>query len=205
MNPCSCLPCSLRLSTPFATWLLLGASLLFSSAHLGASESPALLDDFSDPVQTSTGTNRMVVDDTSVGGKSRLEQTFANGVLSAAGEITPGRGQPGWVNLILLFSPGGEAADLSRFEGIRIKVRVRQGMLSVAANSTEITNFDYHSTVIPRKGDELQEVRIPFRDLKRNWSEQIPLNPATIGSISLVAVGFQPGPFAYDVDEVGFY
>jgi hypothetical protein len=78
-------------------------------------------------------------------------------------------------------------------------------MLSLTANSTEIKNFDFHASLIPRKGDEFHEVRVPFGDMKRAWSEQTPLNPATIASISLVAVDLQKGAFAYDIDEIGFY
>lgn len=170
-----------------------------------ASDVPALLDDFSDPVRNSWGINRVVVTDTSTGGTSQIHSTFAQGVLNAQGEIVPGRGQPGWVSLVLLLSPTGEPVDVSKYEGIRLRVRVGKGMLSVTANSSEIKNFDFHSALVTRKPGEIQEVRIPFRDMKRAWSEQIPLNRATITSISLVAVDLQKEPFAYDVDEVGFY
>jgi len=170
-----------------------------------ANGAPALLDDFSDTTRSSIGIDRVVVTDSSTGGTSKLRQTFANGVLTAEGEIVPGRGQPGWVSLVLLLSSGGSPVDLSRYEGIRLRVRVRKGMLSLTANSTEIKNFDFHASLIPRKGDEFHEVRVPFGDMKRAWSEQTPLNPATIASISLVAVDLQKGAFAYDIDEIGFY
>jgi len=185
--------------------LLLCTALTAFSTLARASEVPALVDDFSDPVRSSWGIDRIVVTDTSTGGSSQLHSTFAQGVLNAEGEIIPGRGQPGWVSLVLLLSPKGEPVDLSKYEGIRLRVRVGKGMLSITANSSEIKNFDFHSTLVARKSGDLQEVRIPFRDMKRAWSEQIPLNRATITSISLVAVDLQKGSFAYDVDEVGFY
>jgi hypothetical protein len=94
---------------------------------------------------------------------------------------------------------------LSQYEGIRLRVRVQKGHLSISANSTEVDNFDYHAMTVPRTPDGFEEVRIPFRDMKRAWSEQTPLNRATIVSVSLVAVDFQKAGFAYDVEEVGFY
>jgi hypothetical protein len=170
-----------------------------------AADVPALLDDFSDPVRSSLHINRIVVTDTTAGGASQLHQTSANGVFTAAGEIAPPRGQLGWASMILLLSPTGAPADLSKYQGIKVRVRVREGYLSVTANSSEITNFDYHAAPLPRKPGELQEVRIAFRDMKRGWSEQTPLNLATITSVNLVAYDFQKGAFAYDVDEIGFY
>ena len=170
-----------------------------------AADGPARLDDFSDPVHSSLGINRIVVTDTVAGGASTVRQSVANGVFTAEGEIAPPRGQPGWVSVVLLLSPTGAPADLTKYAGIKVRVRVRQGYLSVTANSSEIKNFDYHAAMLPKKPGEFQEVRIAFRDMKRAWSEQTPLNLATITSINLVAVDFQKGVFAYDVDEIGFY
>ena len=77
---------------------------------------------------------------------------------------------------------------------------------SITANSTEVTNFDYHGALVThRRGEDFQEVRIPFSSMKRTWSEQTPLNPATLASISIVAFDMQPGAFNYEIDEVGFY
>lgn len=73
-------------------------------------------------------------------------------------------------------------------------------------SSTEITNFDFHTSApIARKPGEFQEVRIPFKSLKRAWSEQTALNLATIRSVNLVASGMARDAFAYAVDEIGFY
>ena len=166
---------------------------------------PALLDDFSNAKNTTAGLARLVVDDASVGGTSRLRQAFSDGVLTVEGEITPARGQPGWTGLVLLLTPSGGPADLSRYEGVRLRVRVDKGNLAVSANSSEVDNFDYHSKLIPRSRADFEEVRIPFRDMKRAWSEQTTLRPETVGSISLTVVGMQAGPFAYAIDEIGFY
>jgi hypothetical protein len=81
-----------------------------------------------------------------------------------------------------------------------------KGLLSVQVSSTEITNYDYHTSApVTRKPGAFQEVRIPFAAMKRAWSEQTPLNLKTITSINLVAAGMAPDAFAYEVDEIGFY
>jgi Complex I intermediate-associated protein 30 (CIA30) len=195
----------LHFRMPRVSGLVLAACVLMTLGALRASDVPALLDDFSNPDHASAGAPRILVDDSSVGGKSSLRQSFHDGILSAEGEIAPARGQPGWVSLVLPLAAPGEGADLSQYEGVRLRVRVKQGTLSVSANSTEVDNFDYHAGTVARKGDGIAEVRIAFKDMKRAWSEQTPLNPATINSISIVAAGLQPGAFAYELDEIGFY
>ncbi len=190
--------------TPLA--LLLAGSLLLGITRLAGQGMPATIDDLSNPTVTSIGAPRIVIDDSSMGGKSHLTPTYADGIMSAKGEIAPARGQPGWVSLVLPLAEPGQSADLSAYEGIRLRVRVLRGNLSVSANSTVVDNFDYHAAPIVRSADgDFHEVRIPFASMKRAWSAQTPLDPATINSISLVAANVQPGPFAYEVDEVGFY
>lgn len=192
---------------PFCAGPMVSALFLLIGAvgGLRAAEVSAVVDDFSDPARNSLGVERVVISDQTAGGASELRSAFADGVLAASGDIVPARGQPGWVSLTLVLKPGGEAVDVSRYEGIRLRVRLKQGMLSVSANSAEVTNFDYHAALVAAKPGEFTEVKIPFRSMKRAWSEQTALNPATIQSISLVAVDFQKNAFAYDVDEVGFY
>ncbi len=84
--------------------------------------------------------------------------------------------------------------------------RVNKGNLSVSANSSEITNFDYHAAQVSRQSDgEFHEVRIPFSQMKRAWSEQTPLNTNTLTSLSLVAFDIQHGAFDFEIDEISFY
>ena len=182
---------------------IVSTSLVTHTAVAG--ESGLLLDDFSAPETTSINTPRIVVDDSSVGGKSQLEMSVKAGVLSADGKIAPARGQPGWVSLALPATADGSGRDLSQFEGIRIRIRIRKGMVSVSANSTMVDNFDYHSAVIPRPSGDYNVVEIPFSSMKRAWSPQTSLDAATIASVSIVAFGVQPSEVAYDIDEIGFY
>ncbi len=169
-------------------------------------DSMVTVDDFSDTKKNSFGVERQFIDDTSAGGATTTSQQISNGILTASGEITPPRGQPGWASVVLILDPNGQPKDMSASEGIRLLVRVNQGNLSVSANSSEITNFDYHAaTVTPPNDGAFHEVKIPFTDMKRTWSAQTALDPKTLVSISLVAFDMQAGAFDFDFDEVSFY
>lgn len=188
----------------FAIALILFVAMSAPSAFADAA-APSV-DDFNDPAVSTYGLPRLIVTDNSVGGQSTLEHVIENGAFAASGSITPPRGQPGWASTVLLLDGEGEAVDASGYEGIRLRIRVTEGKISISANSTEVTNFDYHAAPVNRQaGEGFQELRIPFNTMKRAWSEQTPLDPSTLASISLVAYDLQPGAFAYEVDEVGFY
>lgn len=175
-----------------------------NSALAGALEST--VDDFSDPETNSFGIARLFVDDKSAGGSTTAQHSVNGGILSASGEIQPPRGQPGWASTVLLLDPQGLPQDASAYEGVRLVVRVNKGNLSISANSSEITNFDYHAAQVTRQADGgFHEVRIPFTQMRRAWSEQIPLNTKTIASLSLVAFDIQKGAFDFEIDEISFY
>jgi hypothetical protein len=140
------------------------------------------------------------------GGGTTMTPEVADGILSVSGQITPPRGQPGWASSVLLLHPQGQPMDASAYEGIRLRIRISEGMLSVSANSTQVTNFDYHAALVVAKADgEFHEVKIPFSSMKRAWSEQTRLDTSTIASVSIVAFDVQRGGYDFDVDEVGFY
>ncbi|MCF7688385.1 MAG: CIA30 family protein [Cephaloticoccus sp.] len=206
-TPTSSLRChsaALRLAGSFLFALFLFGPLTLGAA--AAPAAPALLDDFSDAELMPTGAGRFVVNDKDVGGQSRATMTCANGVLAVEGQLVPGRGMPAFVSLPLLLALDAQPRDLSAYTGVRLRVKVRQGLLSVQVASTEVQNFDFHTGgPVMRQPGDFQEVRLPFAAMKRAWSEQIPLNPNSITSVNLVAVGMAPGAFAYEVDEIGFY
>jgi len=107
---------------------------------------------------------------------------------------------------VLLLETQGQPQDASAYEGIRLLVRVNKGNLSITANSSEITNFDYHAAPVTRQSDgEFHEVMIPFTEMKRAWSEQTKLNTKTLTSLSIVAFDIQQGSFDFEIDEVSFY
>jgi hypothetical protein len=167
---------------------------------------PLLLDDYSDPARNKHGIERLLIDDKTLGSKSQATQKCENGVLTVKGDLVPGRGVPAFISEVSLLSADGKPKDLSGYQGVRLRVKVIKGILCVQAGSSEVNNFDYHTSApLVGKSGEFQEVRVPFKELKRSWSEQTALNPKSITSINLVSFGMAKDTFAYEVDEIGFY
>ncbi|MEL6199535.1 MAG: CIA30 family protein [Pseudomonadota bacterium] len=182
------------------------AGLLVAGGLGHAASLTPLVDDFSDATANSLGIPRLFIDDRSSGGGTTLIQKTEAGVLRVSGEIAPPRGQPGWSSCVLALDANGRARDASQFEGIRLRIRIERGTLSVSANSTAVTNYDYHAAQIVVTNDgAFHDVKIPFKSMKRMWSPQTPLDTATIASLSIVAFGMQKGAVAFELDEVGFY
>lgn len=189
----------------FLRYLPAIALLASSGVSFGGTLSP-LLDDFTDAQNNSLGIPRLFMNATTAGGSTTTEQSVSEGILTVKGEIVPPRGQPGWASSVLLLDPNGLPQDASAFEGIRLLVKVEKGNISISANSAEVTNFDYHGApVMARSDGKFHEVKIPFASMKRAWSEQTPLNPKTISSLSIVAFELQKGVFEFEVDEISFY
>jgi hypothetical protein len=178
---------------------------LFSVAAQPAT-APLLLDDYSDPARNKNGVERLLIDDKAAGSKSQATQKCENGVLSVKGDLVPGRGVPAFISEVSLLSADGKPKDLTGYQGVRLRVKVTKGILCVQVGSSEIINFDYHTGApISGKRGEFQEVRIPFKEMKRGWSEQSALNLKSITSVNLVSFGMAKDAFAYEVDEIGFY
>jgi hypothetical protein len=165
-----------------------------------------VLDDYSDLKRNKNGIERLLIDDKTAGSSSTATQKCENGVLAVKGDLVPGRGVPAFISVVSLLSANGAAKDLSAYQGVRMRVKVTKGILCVQVGSSEIQNYDFHTSApITGKRGEFSEVRIPFKDLKRAWSEQIALNLKSITSINLVSFGMAKDAFAYEVDEIGFY
>lgn len=181
------------------------AILTISCMGYGAALLP-VIDDFNHAQTNNLGHARQFMTDAMAGGGTTLEHTVEQGVVAVKGNIAPPRGQPGWASMVLLLDAENLPKDASEYEGISIRVKIHTGSLSISANSVEVTNFDYHAApiVVPQDG-KFHELKIPFRSLKRAWSEQTQLNTKTISSVSIVAFGMQQGVFGFDVDEVSFY
>jgi len=171
-----------------------------------AADASALVDDFSDPKLTSNGAQRLLIDDKAMGCQSHATQKCEGGVIVVQGELAPGRGLPAFISLPLLLSSDAKPQDLSDYKGVRIRVKVTKGILTVQVGSSAIDNFDYHTSgpLAPKRG-EFQELRVPFKEMKRGWSEQTALDLKTITSVNLVAFGMAKDAFNYEVDEIGFY
>jgi len=191
---------ALRSTALAAVLLALGQA----AAH--AANAPLLLDDYSDPKQNKNGVGRLLIDDKAAGSKSRATQKCANGVLSVEGELVPGRGVPAFISQVSPLAADGKGKDMAGFNGVRLRVKVTKGILCVQVASAPVDNFDYHTSApLAGKRGEFQEVRIPFKDMKRAWSAQTPLDLKAITSVNLVSFGMVKDAFAYEVDEIGFY
>jgi hypothetical protein len=183
------------------------ASLMVLSLIASAvAATPKVLDDFSHPTRNNNGVERLLFTDKTAGSQSRASVTCTNGVLQVKGDLVPGRGVPAFISQVSLLSPDGKLQDLTSYQGVRLRVKVLRGILCVQVGSAAVTNFDYHTgTPIAGKRGEFQEVKIPFKEMKRSWSEQTPLQLKTITSVNLVSFGMVMDTFAYEVDELGFY
>lgn len=176
------------------------------SVSTQASNISRLLDDYSDPVRNSPGAERLLIDDKTTGSKSWADQKIDNGVLSVTGELIPGRGVPAFISVVSPLAADGNPENLSDYEGVRIVVKVTQGMLCVQVASSVIDNYDYHTSApISGAENEFKEILLPFTDLKRAWSGQTRLDLKSITSVNLVSFGVARQAFAYHVDEISFY
>lgn len=192
-------------SFPLIRSLSLVLALTIAPLTAFAAPEPALLDDFANAGQTMRGAGRVTVDDKGAGSQSYATQKCENGLLIVEGELVPGRGAPAFVSIPLLLTPDAQARDLSNYEGVRLRVKPTRGILVVQVSTTDVQNFDYHSAPVMAKRGEFVEVRVPFKDMKRGWSEQTAINLKSVTSINLVAFGMAKDKFGYELDEIGFY
>jgi hypothetical protein len=182
------------------------ASLLTLSSSAFGTPLSSAIDDFNNVKDTNLGTPRVLITDTTAGGKTTTELTVSSGVMQVKGKIVPPRGQPGWSSLVLPLSPMNTPQDASKFDGIRLRVKVNNSNISISANSAEITNYDYHTApVVVHSDGKFHEVKIPFESMKRIWSAQTKLNTQTLSSLSIVAFSPLKSTFDFEVDEVSFY
>lgn len=182
------------------------AGLLVSSCMTYGTPLGPVVDDFSHSANNNLGHARQYLTDAVAGGGTTLEPYVNEDVVVFKGEVVPPRGQPGWASMVLLLDAQNLPKDASAFEGIRLRVKMNHGNMSISANSVEVANFDYHAApvVVPNDG-AFHEVKIPFSSLKRAWSEQTPLNKESISSISIVAFDVKKSTYHFEVDDVAFY
>ena len=185
---------------------LLIALVVSNPYDVNAESLDTLIDDFRHTTNNNLGHERQFMNGSLAGGNTQATELIAYGVLHLSGKIVPPRGQPGWSSAILPLAPFGENQDVSEYQGIRLRIKLNHGNLTLSANSTEITNFDYHTAPLVVKTDgEFHDVEVPFASMKRMWSEQVALNTKTITSLSIVAFSLQPADYSFEVDEVTFY
>ena len=177
-----------------------------SMLGLSSSAFGSVIDDFNHAKDTNLGTPRVLITDSSSGGKTTTVLAVVDGVMQIKGDIIPGRGQPGWSSLVLPLGQMNETQDASEFDGISLRVKINHGNVSISANSTEVVNYDYHSSPVVVSSDgKFHEIKIPFESMKRVWSAQTKLNTQTLSSLSIVAFSPQKSSFDFAVDKVSFY
>jgi hypothetical protein len=183
------------------------AIILMSCATPSAAESSGRpIDDFAQAEVQPTGMPRMIIDDSQAGGQSKAATSFADGVMTVSGTLVPGRGSPGFVSIPLILSADGSPTDLSEYTGVRLRIKLERGSLVVQTSTTDVTNFDYHSSVpLTRNPDEYQEIKVPFASMRQVWSAPTELNLKHVTSINLVSAGMAPDAISYKIDEISFY
>lgn len=180
-------------------------ALLATGAPALRADAPALIDDFSNPTQTARGAGRLLFDDKGAGSQSNATQRCEKGVLIVQGELKPGRGAPAFISIPLLLSADAKPQDVSAYTGVRLRVKIVQGTLTVQVSTADIDNFDYHAAPVVAQRGAFAEVRVPFADMKRAWSPPTAINLKLVTSVNFVAFAMAPGAFAYEVDEIAFY
>ncbi len=186
--------------------MMAGVVALTGSMFAHGADSSPVIDDFTASTNTSYGLPRQFINDSMAGGSTQDKHSVQNGVMQVSGTITPPRGQPGWSSTVVPLAEMGHAKDASEYEGVKLRVRINQGNLNLSANSLDVTNFDFHAAPIVVKADgKFHEVKVPFTEMKRAWSEQTSLNTTNLNSLSIVAYSLQPAVFDYEIDDVSFY
>ena len=157
-----------NLSSPVPRFLVAGAAFVLALAAPAAE--PTLLDDFSNANQTGRGASRFVIDDKGMGSQSHATQRCENGVLIVEGELVPGRGLPAFISVPLLLAPDAQPRDLSAYEGVRLRVKLTKGVMSVQVASADIQNYDFHAAPVVAKRGEFVEVCVPLHRFLHSFS-----------------------------------
>lgn len=163
--------------------------------------SKKMITDFSDNSE-----NWQAMSDQIQGGASKVAVNIADGVFHTQGQLQTTQKMPyGWVMISRDLKADKQPADISQFEGISIRYKLKQGSMYISMIDERVSNFDYHAFVL-ESGDDWQEVKIPFSALQQNFTR-----PAMewvgekIMGISFGTNGAQPMEFDMEVDWVQFY
>lgn len=178
------------------------------SERAGAGAVPltqALLDDFEDEDLTSTlGTTWRVYRDAALGGKSTVDYAFSDGLLRVTGQIAPGAGSLGFIELMLPLDEHDAPRDVTPFDGVRVRIRVTEGEVLLKLRSPNVTNFDYHAVILPAS-TAFQELVLPFSAFRQLWSAPVPWTGRQVAGITLSIGGTEAAPFAFEIDELAFF
>jgi len=164
-----------------------------------------LLDDFESGTLTSAlGTTWRVIRDEAVGGTSTAEVVVRGGALHVEAAIRPAPGGLGFVELALPLDAAEAPRDVSAFDGVRIRLRVRRGTLALKVRTAEVTNYD-HPAVVLGPSETIEELTLPFSEFGPLWSPPIPWTGRRVLGLALSAGGTEASEVAFEVEEIAFY
>lgn len=188
------------------TKMIIAMPLLAFSGFVLSTPLQPLVDDFKSATRSSLGIERVFLTDQTAGGGTTNDVQVSKGVMQVTGDLLPPRGQPAWSSSVFPLGQQNANQDASLYQGIRLVVRVNKGSLSLSANSTKVTNFDYHTApvIVPSDG-KFHQVDVPFETMKPVWSQQTELDPKTLASLSVVAFSLQPSSYDFELEHVSFY
>lgn len=179
-------------------------------ALLGEATAPqpvaqALLDDFESGTLTSAlGTAWRVVRDEAVGGTSTAEVAVKDGALHVEAAIRPAPGGLGFVELALPFDAAEAPRDVSAYDGVRVRLRVRRGTLALKVRTAEVTNYD-HPAVLLGPSETIEELTLPFSDFGPLWSPPITWTGRRVLGLALSAGGTEESEIAFEVEKIALY
>jgi imidazolonepropionase-like amidohydrolase len=153
-----------------------------------------------------TGLNWSAMSDEIQGGISTASVNVQNGSLKAKGELKIGDRMPyAWTMFNHNFHSNGQAEDLTDFEGLELRYRLKEGTVYVSLNDGRIQNFDYHAAFLAT-GEDWQEVKIPFSSLRQNFTQPpVKWNGERILGLAFGSSGQEGGAFELEVDWIRLY
>jgi hypothetical protein len=208
----------------WTTWILVGAVALAVTVALalvgsaecavaaagGAPRDPRLIDDFEDgDLVAATGSAWIGLADDLFGGKSTVALDItkdgargSRGALRIHGTVSEGPAPiaSAWTPVL----EGGRAADLSRFEGIRLKIRGKGDVLIGIHGGPAARMTNFMGRVTARGG--WSTVTIPFKDLapQGQGHESDTWSPHEARYVGVSSVPGASGPFDVMIDDVAW-
>lgn len=165
-----------------------------------------LIDDFSgNTLASSSGPVWSINCDTAWGGTSTIAIKHLKGTLNVSGTCASGGGRPGLAGISLMFDDKGNAFNLTRFKGVRLRIKSKSSPLQLKLLTSAVTNYDYHAIAIPGN-NELQTLDLPFTQFEQTWSAPVRWTGKDVRGVALW-VSSLSGTASYDftVDSIELY
>ena len=165
----------------------------------------ALLDDFASGTLTSAlGTTWRVVRDEAAGGNSTIEAAVRGGALHVEAAIRPAPGGLGFVEVALPLDGADAPRDVTAYDGVRVRLRVRHGTLALKVQTAEVTNYDYPAVVLEPSA-VVRELELPFSAFAPLWSPPVEWTGRRVLGLAFSAGGVEPAEVAFEVEELALY